>query len=148
KWDSLTKEVAELAEQCSRYKAECNDLAIRSGDTIFVKTHLQNLGEILNPLLDDAIEMLEALQDLVESDYAEQVKNKDQGGAPFDSAGAAILLAEAKRLIVALHDGPEVSTTRLRERLEPLSGQKSLYATELMAERGLPSDPGLGLLRF
>lgn len=148
KWDSLTKEVAELAEQCSRYKAECNDLAIRSGDTIFVKTHLQNLGGILNPLLDDAIEMLEALQDLVESDYAEQVKNKDQGGAPFDSTGAAILLAEAKRLIVALHDGPEVSTTRLRERLEPLSGQKSLYATELMAERGLPSDPGLGLLRF
>ena len=59
-----------------------------------------------------------------------------------------MLLQEALTLINGLEDGPEVSTTRLKELLEPLAEQKAAYASLLMDEKGTPIDPGLGLLRF
>jgi hypothetical protein len=147
-WERFTRDVKELEQEHQGYKQECEDLAPKSGDPVFVKKHLEHLGRQLGPLLDDADDSLVGLQDMVNGDYAEQVKAKDQGGPPFDQAGAPILLTEARKLIRDLHDGPVVSTAKLREKLDPLEGQKAVYAGELMGERGTALDPGLGLLRY
>src|SRR5262249_28116879 len=96
----------------------------------------------------DAVDVLEGLQNVVDGDYAEQVKAKDFGGSPYDQEGTAVLLTEAGKLIRDFSVGPAVSISRLRERLEPLANQKAVYVNALMDERGTPTDPGLGLLRF
>lgn len=148
RWADVKAGVAALGQQFNRFKRQVDDLTPRPADGMFVREHLQSLRTQLEPHLDDAGEVLEGLQDLVNTDYAEQVRAKDQGGAPFDVAGKPVLLDEAVKLIDALESGPEVSTTRLKELLDPLAGQKAAYATLLMNEKGTPTDPGLGLLRF
>jgi hypothetical protein len=84
----------------------------------------------------------------VNSDYAEKVKDKDHGGPPYDRDGTAVLLQEARKLIRDFTTGPAVSTDRLKELLEPLVREKIVYGSVLMNERGMATDPGLGLLRF
>lgn len=148
RWSEVNASVASLEQQFSGFKQHVDDLAPKPGDGLFVRKHLQQLGTLLKPHLDDAGEVVEGLQDLVTTDYAEQVRAKDQGGAPFDAAGKAVLLQEALKLIDGLECGPEVSIMRLKELLDPLAGQKAAYATLLMNEKGTPTDPGLGLLRF
>ena len=148
RWGDVKASVTALEQEFNRFKQQVDDLAQKPSDGMFVRKHLQTLRTQLTPHLDDAGEILEGLQDLVETDYAEQVRGKDQGGAPFDAAGKAVLLQEAMKLVDALDNGPQVSTTRLKELLDPLSGQKAAYATLLMNEKGTPTDPGLGLLRF
>jgi hypothetical protein len=148
RWGDLKAGVTTLEQQFNRFKQQVDDLAQKPSDGLFVRKHLQDLRILLTPHLDDAGEVLEGLQDLVETDYAEQVRAKDQGGAPFDPTGKPLLLQEALKLVDALESGPQVSTTRLKELLDPLAGQKVAYATLLMNEKGSPTDPGLGLLRF
>lgn len=148
RWGELKAEVKTLERQFNQFKQQVDDLAQKPTDGMFVRKHLQTLQAQLTPHLDDAGEILEGLQDLVETDYAEQVRAKDLGGAPFDATGKPVLLQEAMKLVDALENGPQVSTTRLKELLDPLAGQKAAYATLLMNEKGTPIDPGLGLLRF
>jgi len=148
RWGDVKASVTTLGQEFNRFKQQVDDLAQKPSDGMFVRKHLQTLRTQLTPYLDDAGDVLEGLQDLVETDYAEQVRGKDQGGAPFDVAGKAVSLQEAMKLVDALDNGPQVSTTRLKELLDPLSGQKAAYATLLMNEKGTPTDPGLGLLRF
>lgn len=147
-WGDLKTGVTTLEQQFNRFKQQLDDLTQKPSDGMFVRKHLQTLRTQLTPHLDDAGEVLEGLQDLVETDYAEQVRAKDQGGAPFDAAGNPVLLQEAMNLVEALENGPQVSITRLKELLDPLAGQKAAYAILLMSEKGTPTDPGLGLLRF
>ena len=147
-WSRFVSEVNTLENEFDGYSSECQELAQTSGDPVFVKNHLQHLRGQLSPLIESANDSLVGLQDMVGGDYAELVQSKDQGGAPFDSEGEPVLLRQACRLIRELHEGAEVSVSRLRERLKPLENQRAVYASELMAERGTPSDPGLGLLRF
>jgi hypothetical protein len=147
-WERFSQEVKKLEREYHGYRQECDALVSQSSDPVFVKKHLEHLTRQLSPLLVEADDSVVGLQDMVGGDYAEQVKAKDQGGPPFDQSGSPVLLNEARKLIRDLHDGPVVSTARLREKLEPLAGQKALYAGELMAERGSAIDPGLGLLRY
>jgi len=147
-WTQFVGEVSELKNECDRYNGECQDLTAKSSDPVFVKNHLHHLLQQLTPLLNGANDSLTGLQDMVSGDYSEVIRSRDQGGPPFDQSGEPILLKQARNLIRDLHVGAEVSTVRLRERLEPLANQRSVYASELMAEQGTPSDPGLGLLRF
>jgi hypothetical protein len=148
RWEEVKSVVTSLEQQYSHFKLQVDELQPRPTDVIFVRKHLQSLRAQLKPHLDDAGEVLEGLQDLVSTDYAEQVRGRDQGGAPYDPTGKPVLLEEALKLIDGLESGPEVSTTRLKELLDPLAGQKAAYATVLMNEKGTPADPGLGLLRF
>ena len=151
RWGEVKAGVTSLEQQFNRFKEEVDDLTARSSDQVFVRNHLQELRALLKPRIDDAGEVVEGLQDLVNTDYAEKVRANDQGGAPFgNDAGKPVLLQEAAREIDRRvgEDGPEVSTTRLKEFLDPLTDQKAAYANLLMNERGSPTDPGLGLLRF
>ncbi len=148
RWADVKANVVMLEQQFNRFKQQFDDLAAKSTDSVFVRNHLRSLRIQLDPHLENADEVVEGLQDLVNTDYAEQVRAKDQGGAPFDAHGHAVLLQEALKLIDALENGPEVSTTRLKELLDPLAGQKAAYANLLMNDKGSPTDPGLGLLRF
>jgi hypothetical protein len=148
RWNEVNSSVTLLEQQFNGFKLQVDDLAQRQTDREFVRKHLEALRQQLTPYLEDAEEVLQGLQDLVQGDYAEQVRSKDQGGAPFDAASKPVLLNEAIKLVEALETGPQVSTTRLRELLDPLSGQKAAYANLLMNEKGTSTDPGLGLLRF
>src|SRR4029077_8104172 len=109
---------------------------------------LEALETSLQPALDEAADCLEGLQDTVNGDYAEQVRAKDRSGPPYDPHGTAILLNEACKLLRAFETDSDVSGQRLHDLLEPLATQKAVYANDLMNERGTPTDPGLGLLRF
>jgi hypothetical protein len=148
RWADVKANVANLEQQFNRFKQQFDNLAAKPTDSVFVRNHLRSLRTQLEPHLENAGEVVEGLQDLVNTDYAEQVRAKDQGGAPFDAHGHPVLLHEALKLIDALESGPEVSTTRLKELLDPLAGQKAAYANLLMNDKGSPTDPGLGLLRF
>ena len=103
---------------------------------------------MLNPVVTEAEEMQEALVQNLSGDYAEQVMQKDQGGSPFGPDGKAKLLGAARDLLRQLYDSSEVTVARLREKLDSLSQAKRQYSQQLMEERGTPTDPGLGLLRF
>ena len=129
-------------------KSAFDELTRRSSDSLFVQKHLEALETRLQPVLDEAADCLEGLQDAVNGDYAEQVKTRDRSGPPYDQQGTAILLNEACKLLRAFETDSEVSVQRLRELLGPLTTQKAVYANVLMDERGTPTDPGLGLLRF
>lgn len=148
RWVVVKSDVTTLEQQFNSFKEQVGDLAQNPADGMFVRNHLQELQRLLKPHMDYAEEVLEGLQDLVQTDYAEQVRSKDQGGAPFDAAGKPVLLQEALKLISGLESGPQVSISRLQELLDPLASQKAAYATVLMNEKGSPNDPGLGLLRF
>lgn len=148
RWADVKANVTALEQLFNRFKQQFDDLATKPTDSVFVRNHLRSLNTHLEPHIENAGEVLEGLQDLVNTDYAEQVRARDQGGAPFDAHGNPVLLHEAQKLIDALENGPEVSTTRLKELLDPLAGQKAAYATLLMNDKGTPTDPGLGLLRF
>jgi DNA-binding HxlR family transcriptional regulator len=147
-WQTFRDEVRKLSEQYEIHKHDFDELARRSTDSLYSKRHLEELETLLRPVLEDAADVLEGLQNVVDGDYAEQVRVKDSGGPPYDQDGTAILLAEARKLIRDFSAGPAVSISRLREQLEPLANQKAVYANALMDERGTPTDPGLGLLRF
>jgi hypothetical protein len=147
-WDELRQDVQTLAQQYAMHEHQFDDLARHPSDSVFVKQHLEALENRLKPVMGDAADLLEGLQDMVQGDYAEQVKARDQGGPPYDQQGMAVLLHEAQKILNVCKTGPEVSTDRLREVLEPLSREKAAYANVLMDERGTPIDPGLGLLRF
>jgi hypothetical protein len=137
-----------LAQVYGRFKQQVDDLAASPTDGIFVRGHLVTLRTQLTPHLADAGEILEGLQDLIDTDYAEQVRAKDQGGPPFDASDKPVLVQDAMRLLEEIDQGPAVSRIRLQELLEPLAGEKAAYASILMQEKGTPADPGLGLLRF
>jgi hypothetical protein len=147
-WNEFRQAVDSLAQQYKIHERQFNELAARSIDSLFVKQHLEALRARLKSRMDDAADLLQGLQDVVDGDYAEQVKAKDHGGPPYDQNGTAVLLQEARKLIRDFTVGPTVSTERLRELLEPLVREKAVYASVLMNERGTPTDPGLGLLRF
>jgi hypothetical protein len=147
-WEEVRKEVQSLARESDAHQRQIEELNEGSGDSLFVKTHLRELRSKLNPLWEDAADLLEGLQALIDGDYAEQVRARDQGGVPYDQNDTAVLLTEARRLLAELKTAPQVSIARLRERLEPLARARAEYASALMDERGTPSDPGLGLLRF
>jgi hypothetical protein len=140
--------VNSLAQEYTIHERQFNELAARSTDSLFVKQHLEELRIRLKSHMEDAADLLQGLQDVVDGDYAEQVKAKDHAGPPYDQHGAAVLLHEARKLIREFSTGPTVSTDRLRELLEPLAREKTVYASVLMNERGAATDPGLGLLRF
>lgn len=148
RWADVKANVATLEQQFNRFKQQFDNLAAKPTDSVFVRNHLQSLRTRLEPHLEKADEVVEGLQDLVNADYAEQVRAKDRGGAPFDAHGHPVLLQEALKSIDGLENGPEVSTARLKELLDPLAGQKAAYANLLMNDKGSPTDPGLGLLRF
>src|SRR5262249_48965190 len=106
------------------------------------------LTERLTPVVDEAKEMCEALEQNLEGDYAEQVLQKDQGGSPFGPDGQAKLLREARELLRQLNENSEVTVTRLRDKLNELAAARRTYSAQRLEERGTPADPGLGLLRF
>ncbi|WP_146506117.1 hypothetical protein [Rubinisphaera italica] len=147
-WKQFKASVSELETECQGYEQQCDDLDKQSGDSVYVRNHLRHLKATMEPLLEEASESLEVLQDVVSEDYADKVKQQDAGGRPFDDEGQAVLLKSARKLIREFREGGGNSAARLREQLEPLSEQKSIYAGELMSERGTPTDPGLGLLRY
>jgi hypothetical protein len=147
-WHAFRQEVQALADQYATLKSECDELTRRSSDSLFVQKHLEALETRLQLVLDEAADCLEGLQDAINGDYAEQVKTRDRSGPPYDQQGTAILLNEACKLLRAFETDSEVSVQRLRELLAPLTTQKAVYANALMDERGTPTDPGLGLLRF
>jgi hypothetical protein len=147
-WSEFRQAVNSLAQEYTIRERQYNELAARSTDSLFVKQHLEELRVRLKSHMEDAADLLQGLQDVVDGDYAEQVKAKDHGGPPYDQHGTAVLLQEARKLIREFTTGPTVSTDRLKELLEPLSREKTVYASVLMTERGTTTDPGLGLLRF
>jgi len=146
-WKEYTEKVQALKTQLELVEGQIDELRARPTDSIFVRNHLQALRVKLEPELKEAQETLEGLQDNVDGDYAELVRREDHGGSPFDQDGTATLLRVARQLLSMLKTGPEVSTVRMEERLERLSGARSEYAHTLMSERGEPNDPGLELLR-
>ena len=148
RWSEVKTSKTTLEQQLNRFKQQVDDLAQKPADGMFVRKHLAELRTNLMPQLEHAGEVLEGLQDLVETDYADQVRAKDQGRAPFDDVDKPVLLQEAMKLVALLEKGAEVSTARLKELLDPLAGEKPAYVNLLMGERGTPTDPGLGLLRF
>lgn len=147
-WKQFTAKVAELEGQSQSYKQQCDDLAVQSGDPVYVKEHLRNLKDRMEPLVEEAQDLVEVLQDVVDGDYSDKVTSEDSGGPPFDEDGQAILLKAAKKLIREYREGAGNSAKRLEEKLEPLGQQKNIQAGELMSHKGTPADPGLGLLRY
>jgi uncharacterized protein YhaN len=146
-WNELRQEARALATEHTKHDQEISDLG-RMSDSVFVRKHCEELESRLQPLVEDAQDLLEGLEALVAGDYAERVKAKDVGGAPYDRDGNPVLLQEAQRMLQEVKTGGEVSTTNLARLLEDLSRGKAEYASQLMSERGTPADPGLGLLRF
>jgi hypothetical protein len=147
-WRAFRSAVEAQSRRLQQLQGQIEGLKVRPTDPVFVKTHLQELAERLTPVVEEAEEMLEALEQNVEGDYAEQVLQKDQGGSPFGPDGQAKLLGEARDLIRQFNENSEVTVSRLRDKLNELSEARRTYSGQLLEERGTPADPGLGLLRF
>jgi hypothetical protein len=147
-WRGFRGAVEAQSRRLQHLQKQVEGLKVRSTDSVFVKTHLEELRERLTPAVDEAREMCEALEQNVEGDYAEQVLQKDQGGSPFGPDGQAKLLRAARELLRQLNENSEVTVTRLRDKLNELADARRTYSAQLLEERGTPADPGLGLLRF
>jgi len=147
-WNEFRQTVGRLEQQCLAWESQVAELAPLPADSAYVRGHIRELERQLKPHLENAGDLLEGLNDVVATDYAEKVKEKDQGGPPFDRSGNPVLLGEALRLIHELQTSPQLSTARLAELLEPLGGAKAAHVSILLNEKGTPTDPGLGLLRF
>jgi hypothetical protein len=147
-WRAFREAVEAQARRLQQFGAQVEGLKVRPTDPVYVRTHLEELAARLGPVVGEAEEMRDALQQNLEGDYAEQVLQKDQGGSPFGPDGQAKLLQEARGLIRQLNENSEVTVTRLRDKLNELSDARRTYSAQLLEERGTPTDPGLGLLRF
>ena len=145
-WKRLVAEVSSLQQRFSEAAAQISQPL--PDDPVFVRNHLVYLHNLLTPQISDARDMMESMQDLIDGDYSELVRQNDKGGAAFDAEQRPIMLNAARELLQALWEGGKVSIALVREEIEKLEVVRKQYVVSLMQDRGTPSDPGLGLLRF
>ena len=145
-WKSFCNKIHQLKGRLGHIAEQSLDPEVN--DHVYIKNHLTELKKNLQPQIEEATDLVDSLMDNVNGDYAELIRQKDAGGASFDSQNEPRLLKAAKKILSQLWEGGEVCVTVATQKVEELEGARKQYAAKLMQDQGTPSDPGLGLLRF